>query len=531
MPLGDYAFVDAAEAQRGKPSEGAQERIDRLCLTMAVSWLDHQFKESHYDSTPISGLAVMGIRDDGGWVEAVNYTPVYSAVIKVARKLVVYDSYLTREDEVAELTRTMDEQDAREEATSIFTIVHKKVQRFMMVTSSRPAALPTPMDWIFGSRTYGMFIRYNTAAGGTIDWDGDSIKHRKIKFTMDTGGDSAESLALQRPTARDLRRLVDKAVDHSSSDAGRSSRRLKSTLESLQSEVELLRYGNRGLRETIIHEKQGRQCGKTLKDYLFDRTDPNSAQIFSPAKVAQARLKKAEMDAQKKEEALQEETQKIQRQQFASLTPSQLARKRANDRKAQRAMRIRTREYIERLERELKELKSKHDNYNMVHDLLRRNKALGTELATLGGMVDISANVRSCPGQVPAGTEFLDEKTVNGYIMTSTLELSINSLNDSLSDGTSGASTSAVAETSSCCSYLGHKFDTQPDPCEIPDLTVITTSSGPSTFFENSSPADANDYVTRAIPLEITNGTLPHTMSVSGSTVIQPPYQTVFRSS
>ncbi|KAJ6438732.1 translation initiation factor IF3 [Purpureocillium lavendulum] len=35
-------------------------------------------------------------------------------------------------------------------------------------------------------RTYGMFIRYNTAAGGTIDWDGDCIKHRKIKFTMGT---------------------------------------------------------------------------------------------------------------------------------------------------------------------------------------------------------------------------------------------------------------------------------------------------------------------------------------------------------
>ncbi|KAJ6436142.1 Arginine--tRNA ligase, cytoplasmic-like protein [Purpureocillium lavendulum] len=93
----------------------------------------------------------------------------------------------------------------------------------------------------------------------------------KTRDDSDTGGDSAESLALQRPTARDLRRLVDKAVDHSSSDAGRSSRKLKSTLESLQSEVELLRYENQGLRETIIHEKQRRQRGKALKDYLFDR--------------------------------------------------------------------------------------------------------------------------------------------------------------------------------------------------------------------------------------------------------------------
>jgi DDE superfamily endonuclease len=140
----------------------------------------------------------------------------------------------------------------------------------------------------------------------------------KAEDGSDTGGDSGESLALQQPTARDLRRLVDKVVEKSSGDADRNSRKLKSTLESLQSEVELLRYENQGLRETIIHEKQRRQRGKALKDYLFDRTDPNSAQVFSPAKVAQARLKKVAIDAQKKEEALQRETQKVQRQQKAA---------------------------------------------------------------------------------------------------------------------------------------------------------------------------------------------------------------------
>ncbi|KAH7169631.1 uncharacterized protein B0J16DRAFT_49229, partial [Fusarium flagelliforme] len=42
----------------------------------------------------------------------------------------------------------------------------------------------------------------------------------------------------------------------------------------------------------------------------------------------------------------------------STLTPEQLARKRANDREAQRTIRIRTKEHIERLERELAELKS-----------------------------------------------------------------------------------------------------------------------------------------------------------------------------
>ncbi|EXK23422.1 hypothetical protein FOMG_19797, partial [Fusarium oxysporum f. sp. melonis 26406] len=51
-------------------------------------------------------------------------------------------------------------------------------------------------------------------------------------------------------------------------------------------EVELLRHENQGLRETIIREKQRRQRGKALKDYIFDRVDPNSAQVFSPQKIA-----------------------------------------------------------------------------------------------------------------------------------------------------------------------------------------------------------------------------------------------------
>jgi regulator of replication initiation timing len=65
------------------------------------------------------------------------------------------------------------------------------------------------------------------------------------------------------------------------------------------------------------------------------------------------------------------------------LTPSQLARKRANDREAQRAIRARTKEHIERLERELEDLKGKHNRDDTVQDLIKRNKALETELKRL----------------------------------------------------------------------------------------------------------------------------------------------------
>ncbi|KJZ68687.1 hypothetical protein HIM_11922 [Hirsutella minnesotensis 3608] len=169
------------------------------------------------------------------------------------------------------------------------------------------------------------FSAENIASGwkrtGLLPFDPEVVLSQITEKTEDdseSGNSSVDSLALEQPTARDLRRIVDKVVDKSSKNAERDSRKLRSTLESLQSQNELLRYENQGLRETIFHEKQRRMRGKALKDYLFDRVDDNSAQVFSPAKVAQARLRKAAMETQKQEEALEKERQKFERQQKAA---------------------------------------------------------------------------------------------------------------------------------------------------------------------------------------------------------------------
>ncbi|WKT54140.1 hypothetical protein QSH57_004724 [Fusarium oxysporum f. sp. vasinfectum] len=41
------------------------------------------------------------------------------------------------------------QEEAEEEATSMFRIIREKVQRFMTVTSGNAKAEPTPMDWIY----------------------------------------------------------------------------------------------------------------------------------------------------------------------------------------------------------------------------------------------------------------------------------------------------------------------------------------------------------------------------------------------
>ncbi|PHH84919.1 hypothetical protein CDD83_1179 [Cordyceps sp. RAO-2017] len=84
----------------------------------------------------------------------------------------------------------------------------------------------------------------------------------------------------------------------------------------------------------------------------------------------------------------------------STLTPSQLARKRANDREAQRAIRARTKEHIERLERELDEFRSNQSRDKTVQELLRRNRALEDELCRL--KENMGASMTSSPYSAPA---------------------------------------------------------------------------------------------------------------------------------
>ncbi|KAL3469657.1 hypothetical protein BJX99DRAFT_67854 [Aspergillus californicus] len=71
-----------------------------------------------------------------------------------------------------------------------------------------------------------------------------------------------------------------------------------------------------------------------------------------------------------------------------SLTVEQLERKRANDREAQRTIRQRTREHIERLEIQVSDLRAKGDKYD---EVVRRNAILENELRALRHQLSVTA--------------------------------------------------------------------------------------------------------------------------------------------
>ncbi|KAK2685615.1 hypothetical protein QWA68_016263 [Fusarium oxysporum] len=95
----------------------------------------------------------------------------------------------------------------------------------------------------------------------------------------------------------------------------------------------------------------------------------------------------------------------------STLTPVQLARKRAKDREAQRAIRARTKEHIERLERELAGLRSKQSRDQTVQELLRRNEAIEKELIQLKEIMreSMTSSSYSAPGLTPQQLSLPDE--------------------------------------------------------------------------------------------------------------------------
>ncbi|KAE9378157.1 hypothetical protein N431DRAFT_366476 [Stipitochalara longipes BDJ] len=67
----------------------------------------------------------------------------------------------------------------------------------------------------------------------------------------------------------------------------------------------------------------------------------------------------------------------------ATLTPEQLARKRTNDREAQRSIRQRTRDHIESLEQRIRDLSGDRQDERNIDDIQRRNEELEEELKRL----------------------------------------------------------------------------------------------------------------------------------------------------
>jgi RecQ family ATP-dependent DNA helicase len=182
--------IDEMETEEDRAAEGISEpetlsSIQKACLEFCIALLSQSIMRKEYDSPLVCALAVLGVKEDG-WKGAEQYPPILSAVIKVARFMVV--------QQALELSGPLDEDEfdsdsayesddssnpPRRRRKGCLQFVQEMMDRFMVRGSHGP------MQWMLDLRTYGLKIHYNTTSRGHVEWVGrDELLYKDLQFSM-----------------------------------------------------------------------------------------------------------------------------------------------------------------------------------------------------------------------------------------------------------------------------------------------------------------------------------------------------------
>lgn len=176
----------AAEAAKARHVPARQRtQLVEMSSAFWIAMFDHRLGDNEYENGVLSGLAVLGgAGENGGWMPAINYTPILAAMITTMRAIVIRRAWRTRQEQIQLNVRNgITEAYAHQGVVSVFDIVKRDVESFMTATAF--GGHPTPMNTIYTQKMYGMKIRYTTKAEGQISWVGnDTVLVRKIQFSM-----------------------------------------------------------------------------------------------------------------------------------------------------------------------------------------------------------------------------------------------------------------------------------------------------------------------------------------------------------
>ncbi|KAL5422171.1 hypothetical protein PMIN06_013128 [Paraphaeosphaeria minitans] len=156
--------------------------IEKACLAFCIALLSQSITRKEYDSPLVCALAVLGVKEDG-WKGAEQYPPILSAVIKVARFMIVQQALELSEpfEDDGDSAYGSDGDSTQQPARPKGCLRH--VQQMMdkfMVRGSH-----SPMQWMLDLRTYGLKIHYNTTSRGHVEWVGqDELLYKEVQFTM-----------------------------------------------------------------------------------------------------------------------------------------------------------------------------------------------------------------------------------------------------------------------------------------------------------------------------------------------------------
>jgi hypothetical protein len=139
-------------------------------LEFRIALLSQSITRKKYDSPLVCALAVLGVKEDG-WKGPEQYPPILSAVIKVARFMVVPKALELSEpfdDDEFDSDSVYESDDSsyprRRRRKGCLQLLKEMMDQFMV------RGTHSPMQWMLDLRTYGLKIHYNTTSRGHVEW-------------------------------------------------------------------------------------------------------------------------------------------------------------------------------------------------------------------------------------------------------------------------------------------------------------------------------------------------------------------------
>jgi hypothetical protein len=93
-------------------------------LQLCIKLLNHPLQDNEYQNVIISALALISIRDNNKWLDAKDYMPKYSAIVKLAQLIVVQEGYEQQQEAIRQLQEQgLTANKAKEKAQSYFYFI------------------------------------------------------------------------------------------------------------------------------------------------------------------------------------------------------------------------------------------------------------------------------------------------------------------------------------------------------------------------------------------------------------------------
>lgn len=197
-----------------------QAAVDQKLAEYILSLLDQPLKSRSYESTLVSALAALGVRDGGSWAKPTEFTKALAAVVKVARLVVLWHAQLLLVDDDAleavpshtAATRRArgtrsPSRESSPEADGLYSIVRDRVNRYMTLVHDNTQ--PSPMDWILSVMAYGKQIRMTTPAYGVVSWKESTIRFKQISLSIERLTEGVQSMVGRLQVLMDKLTFVD----------------------------------------------------------------------------------------------------------------------------------------------------------------------------------------------------------------------------------------------------------------------------------------------------------------------------------